>query len=392
MIAVYLTLLTLSGLAIALFAALTVAQRRGGRTVPADAADYPIVSLLKPIKGLDDDLAANLESYYSLDYPCYEILFAVDDLQDPCLDTLKRLQAAHPRVPTAIIATGRPRFENPKVHKLALLEAKARGRLFWVTDANIRVAPDALRRLVDEHLAHDAKIVFSPIRGTSSRTFASLMENTSLNVLTSGSILSAWLLGRRPILVGKSFLVDRKTLETYGGFGYFKDYLAEDFLLGEAFAQGGYRVSTNSTWVTNVSRTATPRSFYKRMSRWAKLRFHLRPSVYLLEILLNPIVLALTAPAVLGPTGLTLLAVATALKVLLEYLNFLFVNTEDRRRPVLHLLFPAAVVAKDLIFLAVYLAPFFSRRVDWRGGRIEIGKSTLILTPANMENVVFEGA
>jgi ceramide glucosyltransferase len=144
--------------------------------------------------------------------------------------------------------------------------------------------------------------------------------------------------------------------------------------------------------VTNINETGSMRTFFKRMSRWAKLRFHLRRPVYLLEILLNPLALALLGTAVVGRGGFIILAATAAAKIALEYLSFLFVNVEDRRRLRNHLLFPAAVLAKDLIFFAVYFAPFFSRRVDWRGGRIAIGKTTLIRIPANMDNLVYEGA
>lgn len=390
--AVFLVLLAFSGAILALFTAITVAFRRSRTTSAPAARDYPFVSLLKPVKGIDDDMAANLESFYGLDYPAYEVLFAVDDFKDPCVAILRRLQARHPRVRTAIVATGRPPFENPKIHKLARLASKSRGALFWATDSNIRVAPDTLRKLVDEHLVRDAKVVFSPIRGSSSRTFGSLMENAGLNFFTSGSILASWFLRRQPIIVGKSMLVERRALETFGGFGYFKDYLAEDFLIGEAFAKSGFRVSTNCTWVNNVSQTATLKSFFKRLSRWAKLRYHLRRPVYLAEVLLNPIVIALAGGTVFGGRGWAVVAVTAAAKVAIEYVNFLFVNPEDRRRLRNHLLFPAAVVVKDLVLFAVYLTPFFSRKVEWRGGRIAIGRNTLISIPANVDNLVYEGA
>ena len=385
-------LLALSGTALLLFTAFTVAFSRGRKTAGYGSREYPFVSLLKPVKNIDDDLAANLESFYRLDYPAYEVLFGVDDLQDPCVPILRALQARHPRIRTRIVASGRPPFENPKVHKLALLESKGRGELFWATDSNVRVVPDTLRRLVDEYLAHDAKVVFSPIRGSFSRSFGSLMENMSLSFFTSGSVIASWVLGRQPIIVGKSMLVEKAALETFGGFGYFKDYLAEDFLIGEAFKKSGFRVSTNCTWVTNVSQTATLKSFFKRLSRWAKLRYHLRRPVYIAEVLLNPIVVALAGWAALGRRGATVLAVTVAVKVALEYANFLFVNPEDSRRLRNHLLFPAAVMVKDLVFFAVYLTPFFSRQVDWRGGRMAIGKNTLIHIPANVDNLIYEGA
>ncbi len=388
----FLVLLSLSGLVLGSFTAFTMAFRQGKRSADKGARKYPFVSLLKPVRGIDDDMASNLESFYRLDYPAYEILFAVDDLQDPCVGLLNSLQSQYPHIRTTIVATGHPPDENPKVHKLARLESKSRGQLFWVTDSNVKVAPDTLLRLVSEYLARDAKVVFSPIQGSSSGTFGSLMENCSLNLFTSGSIIAAWFIARQPIIVGKSILIERAALETFGGFGYFKNYLAEDFLIGEAFRKSGFRVTTNCTWVTNISRTSSVRSFYKRMSRWATLRYHLRRPVYLLEILLNPVVVALTGLAFLGRKGLVVLAATATAKIALEYLNFLFINCEDRRRLRNHLFFPAAILAKDLIFFAVYLTPFFSRQVEWRGGRIAIGKNTLIRVPANTDNLVYEGA
>jgi len=341
---------------------------------------------------IDDGMAENLESFYRIDYPAFEILFAVDDFRDPCIGLLRSFQAKYPKIRTTIVATGHPPFENPKVHKLARLESKSRGKLFWATDSNVRVAPDTLRRLVDEYLATDAKVVFSPIRGSSSRTFGSLMENSGLNFFTSGSIIASWFLAHQPILDGKSVLIERTALETLGGFGYFKAYLAEDFLLGEAFVNSGFRVSTNYVWVTNINQTGTVRSFFKRLSRWAKLRYHLRRPVYLLEVLLNPIVIALFGLAAFGRRGWVILAATAAAKILFEYMNFLFVNFGDRGRLRNHLLFPAAVLVKDLILFAVYFSPFFSQQVEWRGGRIAIGKDTLIRVPANMDDLVYEGA
>jgi len=387
-------LLAFSGAVSVLYAALVAAfgRNRPLSVSPEPGTDWPFVSLLKPVKGFDDDLAGNLESFYRLDYPRYEVLFAVDDRRDPCLAVIEAVASAHPLVATKIIATGRPPDENPKIHKLARLEAESRGVLLWTTDADVRVSPGTLRRLVSEYLSHDAKIVFSPLRGTGSLSFASLMANAGLRFFTSGGVLAAWLLGRRPVIVGKSILMERAALAAFGGFAYFKDFLAEDFLLGETFAKSGFPVSTNFTWVTCISRKTSLKRFANRLSRWAKLRFRLAPSAYVLEVLLNPVILSLAVWAVLGLGGWRVPAAAAAGKIALEYAGFLILGQEDRRRLLNHLLFPAAVLAKDLLFFAVYFAPFFSRRVDWRGGRVTIGRQTLIQTPGNRDALAYDGA
>jgi ceramide glucosyltransferase len=385
-------LLVLSFAVLGLYTVITILFHRGKKASRRIIEEYPLVSILKPLRNYDDDMERNFESFFQLDYPLYEILFAVDSLEDPCTPIIRRLMVKYPHTQIQIVVTGHSLSHNPKIHKLAQLEPLSKGKLFWVTDSNIRVESDTLDTLVQTQLREGAKIVFSPIRGTSSRSLGSFMENAGLNFFTSGSIIAAWALGRKPIIVGKSILIERESLSRFGGFAYFKNYLAEDFLLGDAFVKSGFSVESDYTWVTNINQTTSFKGFFERMSRWAKLRFHLNKSLYLLEILLNPIVLAGAGLLWAGRRGYAFFAAAVSLKVLLEYANFLVLNNEDRKKIWAHLVFPAAVVGKDLLLFAVYLTPFFSRTVRWRKGRIGIGKKTLITLPGNMDNLVHEGA
>lgn len=393
---IILIILSLSGLYLAAMTALVIWYRpsRKRKSLPPKSQDYPLVSLLKPVKGIDDGLEANLESFYQLDYPLYEILFAVDNWQDESCAIIKKLAAKYPGIHTKILATGDPLTENPKIHKLSWLESESRGRLLWVTDASVRVEPQALRQLVEKYLSSGIKLIFSPVLGTNSRSLASLMENTYLNFFTSGNIIALWKLFRQPVVMGKSILLDRAALRTFGGFNYFKDYLAEDYLIGKSFQDSGFKVGTNYIWIKNISEQASLKSFFKRTARWARMRFRLNLSAYLAEILLNPMIIALAAAAVFGfgnPFGKLALLVTSG-KMIFEYLNFLVVNQPDRKRLVNHLFFPAMVIIRDLLLFAVYLIPFFSRTIDWRGHHFKIGKNSLIIPQTEIEKLVYEEA
>jgi ceramide glucosyltransferase len=388
---IHLALLGLSLFTLSVYAGLTICFSRGRRVkLPLNPQGYPRVSILKPLRGVDDDLERNLESFFDLDYPDFEVLFAVDGVDDPEAGVARAVSLRFPHVPSRIVVTGHDAIHNPKIHKLSALERHARGDLYWISDANLRVEPLTLRRLAAECLEHGAKIVFSPIRATGSGTLGSLIENSYINFFMSGNVIMAWQLLRQQISIGKSILLERRALERFGGFAYFRDHLAEDFIMSESFEICRFRVSSNFTWVTTVNRCTTVRGFYERLARWAVLRFRLKPRVYGLEILINPMVLALPAPALWGGRGAFLLLAVFLLKTAFEYANFLALNEEDRRRPWCHLVFPAAMALQDLVLLAVYLTPFFRRTVSWRGGRIAVGQQTLIAH--SQENLLFDGA
>ena len=64
---------------------------------PRTIADYtPPVTILKPLKGLDEALEENLRSFFQLDYPTFQLLFGVADLNDPAIAVVQRLMAEFP--------------------------------------------------------------------------------------------------------------------------------------------------------------------------------------------------------------------------------------------------------------------------------------------------------
>jgi ceramide glucosyltransferase len=299
-------------------------------------------------------------------------------MDSECTNVIRKIKEEHPQIPTHIVCQTSKNVLNPKIEVLASMESTCTGELVWVSDSNVRVEPDTLKKLVHEYVVNDAKIVFSPIRGTGSCTVGSVMENASINLFVSGSIIAAYKLSGQHIIVGKSMLIEKKSLDTFGGFSHFREYLAEDFLMGEIFTAHKIYISSNFTWITNYNSHTSIGGFFSRMSRWAKMRFHIRKWVYILEILTNPVALAALSLVFLGADGLGLLGLAVVFKIFIEYADLFFVNPEDGKKWWVVAGYPLWVVIKDLIVFFVYCAPFFSSRVNWRGRIIRIGKASRI--------------
>lgn len=60
-------------------------------------ASWPAVALIVPVAGAPGDLAANLRSLLTQDYPDYQVIFSTKDLADPATPAIAALMPEHPR-------------------------------------------------------------------------------------------------------------------------------------------------------------------------------------------------------------------------------------------------------------------------------------------------------
>jgi ceramide glucosyltransferase len=336
--------------------------------------EEPAVSILKPLKGVDADLEANLETFFHLDYPRYELVFGVGDRDDPALEVARRVAARYPGVPSRFAVGGPDVGFNPKVNNLANILHLARYDLLLISDSNVAVEPSMLRHMAARLTGGNVGLVTSFIRGTGGSGLGGALESLQLNTFVMGGVAAVGGLAGRVCAVGKSMLLRRADLARIGGFAELGRYLAEDQICGELVAALDREVVVCARPVDNVLGRLSVRDFAARHLRWARIRRHISPAGYTAEILTNPLaaaaVLAAVAP---GTASAALLALTTAL------LCGAAVAAERRlgvRRPLLH--YPALVVLRSLLVGALWPVPFVSSTVQWRGRRFRIGSRTLL--------------
>jgi ceramide glucosyltransferase len=90
----------------------------------------PSVSILKPLKGVDDDLEANLHTFFQQDYPYYEIIFGIKDPDDPAIEVARKVRSFYPEVASRIILQDHNEGLNPKVANLITMAKVAQKKVF----------------------------------------------------------------------------------------------------------------------------------------------------------------------------------------------------------------------------------------------------------------------
>lgn len=82
---------------------------------------------------------------------------------------------------------------------------------------------------------------------------------------------------------GMSCVMRKKALDEFGGLRAFGCYLAEDFFIAQAFLDHGWKLAISSQPAWQNSGVCDITTFQARLTRWAKLRVAMVPTMILLE-------------------------------------------------------------------------------------------------------------
>ncbi len=159
---------------------------------PAAERKYaPPVSILKSLKGLDPHMYAAFRSHCLLDYPEYEVLFGVHDLNDPALSLVEKLREEFPRKNLQVVHCPALLGLNGKVSNLAQMLPQARFEHILINDSDILVERDYLSRVMAPFAKPDVGMVTTLYRGLAGKTLGSRLEALGLSTDFAGGVLIA---------------------------------------------------------------------------------------------------------------------------------------------------------------------------------------------------------
>jgi ceramide glucosyltransferase len=368
----FLLLLSAGGLAyflLAIYCANRLRHRRAENDADPASQSTPI-SLLKPLCGAEPELESCLASFFSQQFPNYEILFAVRHSHDPAVSVVDRLRQRFPRVPATMIYTGEPPWPNAKVYSLEKMAAAARYELLVMTDSDTSVADDYLQAVAKEFADARVGAVTNLYRGVSGDELWARLEALGMSTEFMAGVVVAERLEGMKFTLGPSMAIRASCLKEIGGFAAMKDYLADDFVLGHWADAAGWRVKL-STHVINhhVSSTGFLNTFRHRL-RWNRSTRFSRGTGYIGQGftcgLSWTLLLLLTFPSLLTLTFFLLILLVRCVLAAVIGTGLLSDKTVLRQLWLLPI--------QDLISFVTWIGGFSGREILWRNERYRLLK------------------
>ncbi len=357
---------------LAIFAALRFFGRERTQAFP----EYtPPASLIKPVRGVDFGSYENFASFCKLDYPEYEILFAVNDESDPAVPLIRQIMAEFPERRIRLFTSAEDLGANRKVNKLVMLTREARNEVLVLTDGDVRVNPNYLREVIEP--LQDKKI-----GGVTSFYRAIVQDNVGARLeavgaasdFFAGVLMAQWKEGIR-FTLGASIATTKEWVQKMGGFEALANTLADDYALGLGIANAGGEIVLSREPVWTMYPAQTLRGFWEHQLRWARTVRSCRPLEYwgllFTQGLLWTVLASLCAPTawVAG----AYFAAYVVLRFAMAWTVGVWGVGDDVLRRNLRL-----VPVRDAIYFVVWLASFGSNRIRWNSVEYAIRKGRMV--------------
>jgi ceramide glucosyltransferase len=340
--------------------------RRIAPIVPESA--LPPVSILKPLKGCDRGLEANLRSFFELDYPQFELLFSVAERRDAAVPVVERLLKEFPGISARLIVGDVDRTPNPKVNNMMVSYEQAEHDCLLISDSNMRVTPSYLRRMVGQ-LTGDVGVVTGAVAGRWADNLGGRLEACYLNTFYARWMHIADAFNMAYVL-GKSMLFRRSVADRFGGLRHLGQYIAEDYMMGQAMRHLGLRVAVMVDPVAQYIGRYSLKTFWQRHIRWGRIRRSQVPWLFVLEpfqaLLLSGACGAYALHACFGVPWAVSLTVHTILWASADLLLIRLLEGNITAKT----LFAYAV--REVLSLPLWTHAALGNTIQWRGSRLRI--------------------
>jgi cellulose synthase/poly-beta-1,6-N-acetylglucosamine synthase-like glycosyltransferase len=274
----------------------------------APSEDWPRLSIVFAARDEEEEIGAALEALMCLDYPSLEVIAVDDRSTDSTGRIIDEMASRDSRLKAVHIDT-LPEGWLGKVNALDRGFRESAGEWVLFTDADVKLAPDTLRKALSFADQRDAEhvVLFPKLLGASYLLEVAFVAFSILFMTGTRAFMVGRPGSKAYIGVGAFNLVKREALERSKGFEWLRMEVGDDVGLGLLMRDAGARtifafagMGVHLVWYENLSQMV--RGMEKNMFMTSHYRYHrLALQVTLLTAFgLSPLVLLLpSAPVAL---------------------------------------------------------------------------------------------
>ena len=337
----------------------------------------PKVSIIVPVKGLDDGSSLNFQSLCQQIYPQpYEVIFALETEDDPATPAIQELIQQYPEQAIKLI------FSEPlgltaigKIKNLIAGYRASQHEVIVLIDSDVHIKPDFLSQSVGFVKPEETGAAFAVPVCEGSEDWVAALHNIAVNTSALNYAAAAYQ-KRNNSVVGSIIVTRRDVLEAIGGLDAITDRVVGiDVSLGQAIHQANYQIQLLGQPARIYHVHDTFPKFWWQIHRWLVTIRHYFPRFpWVMIFLALPLwwSLLFLGLALLQKEyirfGLTLIG----LILLADVLSIVVINlrlVKDKK------IWPFLWVAllSEVISLPIFIHSLFSNKVLWRGRWLSVG-------------------
>ena len=268
------------------------------------------LSILKPVKGMDEGSYENFASFCRQEYDApVQLIFCVADASDPAIAVIQQVIGNFPGHNISLNIDPAIHGPNYKVSNLINGFPLAKYDLLMICDSDIRVEPTFLQSVTSHFNDPGVGLVTSPYRSSAVPGVSTAFEALAFTSEMVPNVVTALKLEGLSFALGAAMTFRRQALLDIGGLESLVEYLADDYQLGNKIHQAGWKLILDRQFVESMLKPEPFGAILSRQLRWARTMRVSRPGGYLASGITLP-GLAILAALVAGPLVSAVAAIA----------------------------------------------------------------------------------
>ncbi|MCX7899015.1 MAG: glycosyltransferase, partial [Methylocystis sp.] len=238
-----------------------IAARRGTRR------DQPPVSLVLPVKLVEESFERTQESALQQNYPRFDVTVSAVDPGSGAAVLMREILARHPEIPSRFLHSTARFAVSPKVDNLYAPFMQAEHDVIFMKDANVLLEPDALAEHMKQ-LTDNVGLVCAIPYCARLDNFAAHVEAAIINGPHARILFLASALGQG-FGIGKIMLFRKSDFLAAGGFDAISHTVLEDNAMAKAMERIGKRAVFSHRPVRQELGARALADVYQRQLRWS---------------------------------------------------------------------------------------------------------------------------